>query len=188
MRHLATVALLGTTALAGCVDADLTTTILGPEQATVTGYMQIERQVLDMMGGSANFCTAEDGGNLVMTEAFARCEISQEGSLEEIFKEAEGQPTPTATDLGDGTVRVVYPLGDMTADLEAMRGDPSMMSLMLPMLEGHTITMRVAGAEIVSSTGEIAADGLSASFTFPLADALNPDIALPESFETIVRY
>ena len=188
MRLISLGLVASTALLSACVDADLTATITGPDQATVAGYMAVERQVLDMMGGTENFCTGEDGGVLEMTETHARCNISETGTFAEIFDAEPGQPTPTITDLGDGTARVVFPIGDLTADLADMRADANMAQMMLPMLQGHVITMRVAGVEIVSSTGEVAADGASASFSYPLENALNPDIPLPTSFETVVRY
>jgi len=63
-----------------------------------------------------------------------------------------------------------------------------MAAMMRPMLEGHSFTIRIAGAAIVSSNGEISADGTSASYSFPLVDILNPDLELPELFEAVVRY
>ena len=100
----------------------------------------------------------------------------------------KSEPSPTAEDLGDGTVRVTFPIGEMGAQGAEMRNDPQMAAMMRPMLEGHSFTIRVAGAEVVSSTGEISEDGTSASFSFDLVEILNPDVELPESFETVVRY
>lgn len=188
MRLIPLSLVASTALLSACVDADLTATITGPDAATVAGYMQVEKEILDMMGGTGNFCTGEDGGVLEMTDTHARCNISETGTFATIFDAEPGQPTPTVTDLGDGTARVIFPIGDLTADLADMRADENMTAMMRPMLQGHVITMRVAGVEIVSSTGEIAADGASASFSYVLESALDPSIPLPTSFETVVRY
>lgn len=188
MRLIPAALVASTVFLSACVDADLTATVTAPDQASVSGYMQVERQVLDMFGGAGTFCTGEDGSVLEMTEAYARCNISKSGTFAEIFEGEPGTPVPTITDLGDGTARVIFPIGDLTADLADMRTDANMMQMMRPMLQGHVITMRVAGSQIISSTGEIAADGASASFSYALEDALNADLPLPTVFETVVRY
>lgn len=186
MRFFRYSALAATIALAGCVDIDLTTTVTGPDSATVTGYMEVQRQVLDMMGGTDSFCNAENGGTLTLTDTVARCDMHVEGTFAEVFSGDE--PKPSATDLGDGTVRVVFPITAMTAGVADMRNDPQAMQMMRPMLEGHSFILRVAGAEIVSSNGEIAQDHRSASFSMQLLDLLSPDFNPPETFETVVRY
>ncbi len=188
MRVLQAAALVGAVALSGCVDVDMTAAITGADAATVSGNMSIQRQMLDMMGGGEGFCPADDGGTLTMTDTEARCDIEMSGSFAEVFEEVEGQPSPTATDLGDGTVRVVFPLGQMASDAGEMRNDPQMVAMMRPMLEGHVFTIHVTGAEVVSTNGTLSDDGASASFSFALVDILDPAVQVPETFETIVRY
>jgi hypothetical protein len=176
-------------ALSGCIDVDLDTRILGPDEANVTGFMTIERAMLDMMGGADEFCPADEGGTIDLSDTTARCNLDRSGTFAEIFEpDPDGVPSPTAENLGDGTVRVTFPLGAMTADTDEMRSDPGMVAMFLPMLEGHSITMRISGAQIVSSNGDIAADGTSASITFGLADLLQDDFEVPEVFEAVVRY
>ena len=186
MKLFKAAALAGALALSGCVDVDLTTTITGADSAQVSGYMEIQRQMLDMMGGSEAFCDQAEGGTLTVTDTTARCDMVVNGTFAEVFQGDE--PKPTATDQGDGTVLVSFPIGAMTADSAEMRNDPQSAAMMRPMLEGHTFTVRVAGAEIVSSNGEIAADGHSASFTMPLVEMLNPEFNPPATFDTVVRY
>lgn len=189
MRLLKIAALGAALGLSGCIDVDMTAEIVGQDQARVTGFMQVERSMLDMMGGAEGFCSAEDGGTLEMTETHARCNMLMEGTFEEVFSgESEGEPAPEITDLGDGTVRVMFPIGALTADTAEMRADPQMSAMMRPMLEGHSFTIRIAGAEIVSTNGELAADGRSASYSFPLEMVLDPEVTFPETFEAVVRY
>lgn len=188
MRMMKYTALAAAMALSGCIDVDLTTTITGADTAQVSGFMQVETQMLNMMGGADSFCNAEEGGTLVMTDTTAQCNMLIEGSFAEVFQGDPGEPVPTATDLGDGTVRVEFPLGAMTADASEMRDDPQTLQMMQPMLAGHTFTVHIAGAEIVSTNGTIAEDGKSASYTFPLVEILNADFDMPDVFEAVVRY
>jgi hypothetical protein len=190
--RLLQVAAIGTAlALSGCIDMDMNTEILGADEARVSGYMQVQRGMLDMMGGAEGFCSEDEGGTLEMTDTHARCNLLMEGNFADVFDGAsEGEPTPEATDLGDGTVRVTFPIGAVTADAEEMRGDPQMVQMMRPMLEGHVFTLRISGAEIVSTNGVVSADGRTATLTFPLDIILDAETAatLPENFEAVVRY
>jgi len=189
MRLLKIAAFGAVLGLSGCIDIDMNTEILGADQARVSGYMQVQAGMLDMMGGPEGFCSEEEGGTLEMTETHARCNLLIEGSFAEVFEGDDG-PSPSAEDLGDGTVRVTFPIGALTGDAEEMRGDPQMAAMMRPMLEGHSFTIRISGAQIVSTNGTLSDDGRSASFSFPLVDVLDETAAanLPESFEAVVRY
>jgi flagellar motor switch/type III secretory pathway protein FliN len=189
MRLFKVAALGAALGLSGCIDVDMTAEIVGQNEARVTGFMQVQREMLDMMGGTEGFCNADDGGTLEMTDTHARCNMLMEGTFDEIFTEdEEGAPSPEITDLGDGTVRVTFPIGAATSDMAEMRSDPQMAAMMRPMLEGHTFTIRIRGAQIISSNGEIAADGLTASYSFPLVQVLDENAVFPETFEAVVRY
>lgn len=188
MRILHAAAIAGVLALSGCVDVDMTATIQGADRAEVDGYMTIARQMLEMSGGGDGFCPADEGGTLTLGDTEARCDVHIEGSFAEVFKDDPNGPSPTVEDLGDGTVRVSFPIGDVGAQSAEMRNDPNMVAMMRPMLEGHSFTVRVAGAEVVSTNGTMAEDGRSASFSFNLVDMLDPNLHLPETFETVVRY
>lgn len=188
MRFLPSLALAGALALSACVDIDMTTTITGADSATVVGQMRMDRQMLDMMGGTDGFCPAEDGGTLTMTDTTAICDMNMAGSFDEVFTGGEGEPVPTAVDQGDGTVLVSFPIGQMATDAGEMRNDAQMAAMMRPMLEGRAFVLRIAGAEIIESNGEISEDGTSASYTFNLVDILDPNVQVPEAFVTLVRY
>lgn len=175
-------------ALSGCIELDLDTQILGTDQARVSGFMEVQRGMLDMMGGPESFCPAEEGGTIELTDELARCNILIEGTFAEVFESSEEGPAPSAEDLGDGTVRVSFPVAEATADAAEMREDPQMVAMMRPMLEGHSFTFRISGAEILSTNGVLSEDGRSAVFTFPLVDILDEAAELPENFEAVVRY
>jgi hypothetical protein len=188
MRLLKIAAFGAVVALSGCIDVDMNAEITGSDTARVSGYMQVQRGMLDMMGGAEGFCPEDEGGTIELTDTAARCNMLIEGSFEEVFDSAEEGPSPQVEDLGNGTVRVTFPIGAATADAAEMREDPNMVAMMRPMLEGHTFTLRISGAEVVSTNGERSADGRSAVFTFPLVNVLDPEAEFPETFEAVVRY
>jgi len=177
--------------LSACVDGDMDTTILGPDEARVSGYVQIQRQMFDMFGARmGDFCPADEGGEPELTDTHARCTVTRTGSFDEIFEAAgeAGAPSPTATDLGDGSVRVVFPLGDMRDAIGEMADDPNMIAMFRPMMEGHSIILRISGDEIVSSNGTVTTDGTSTMLEIALTDLIDNAGAIPETFEAVVRY
>ena len=175
--------------LSACVDVDMETTVLGPDEARVSGHMQMQRQMYDMMGGSGDFCPAAEGGELQLSQTHARCAISQTGSFAELFETGDvGAPTPSATDLGDGTVQVTFPLGEMRGEMEEIADDPNMIAMFRPMMEGHSVVLRISGAEIISSNGTVSGDGTSTMLEIALTDLIDQPEAIPESFEAVVRY
>jgi hypothetical protein len=198
MRFFTAAAAGAVLALAACVDVDMDTTILDADRVRVSGHIQMERAMFDMAGGGTDgFCPEDEGGTLTLTDQHARCTITQTGTFAEIFEAAAGgivddadeeTPMPTATDVGDGTVRVVFPLGDIAGEAEAMGADPGMVAMFRPMMEGHSIILRISGAEIVSSNGKISPDRTSSVLTIPLTDLLDGPQAIPASFEAVVRY
>lgn len=172
-------------ALAGCFDVEMETTVLGPDQVRMSGFMQVQRGMLDMLGGADEFCDEEDG-TLELTDEYARCVFLEEGTVEEVFEGDED--APTFADLGDGTVRVIFPLGEFTGEMDEMMEDPAAAAMFRPMMEGHGMTFRITGVEIVSTNGTISEDGTSASVSFGLVDLLDESADIPENFEAVVRY
>jgi hypothetical protein len=178
-------------ALAGCVDAELEVTILGDNSAHVSGYFQMDGQMYQMSGADSSFCDPAEGGTLTVTEAFARCDIDITGPFDELFAIEEGEDPngqPTFEALGNGVVRIIFPYDALGADSAEMAQDPEMMAMFRPMLEGHSIVTRVTGANIVSSNGEVSADGRTASYTLDLLTLIGAQGAPAQSFSSDVAY
>lgn len=176
-------------ALAGCIDMDMDTAILGPDEARLTGHIEVSREMYNMMGGEGDFCPEDEGGTVELTDTIARCNIMMEGTFAEVFEPSEdGSPSPTATDMGDGTVRVTFPMGDLTSDLDEMTQDPQAAAMFRPMFEGHSISISISGSEIVSTNGALSDDGRRASISFELIELFDEQPDVPEVFEAVVRY
>jgi hypothetical protein len=174
--------------LSACVDTEMNLNVSSATHGSITGHIQVQRAMFDMSGGDDSFCPGDEGGVLTVTEAHARCEVSMEGSFAELIKSDDAATSPRIIDMKDGTVRVTYPLQDMTSEMGDMGTDPQMLAMFRPMLEGGRVVIRVTGAQIVSSSGTISADGRSAEIGFDLTDLIdNPD-AIPSEFVSIVRY
>lgn len=180
-------------ALAACVEVDMTVEVLGEDEARVTGFMQMQRQMFDMTGGDASFCPEEDGGTLVLTDAHARCNIDKTGTYAEIMPEDSDGDSPTEmqgelTHLGGNRARAFLPLAGMTDEMDEMEEDPQMMAMMRQMMAGMSISFTIKGREIESSTGTISEDGTSASITLGVDDLIAPAADRVGDFETILRF
>ncbi|MCC1481692.1 hypothetical protein [Roseibaca sp. Y0-43] len=178
-------------ALTACIEVDMNVEVLGEDEARVTGYMQINRQMFEMSGQDASFCDEEDGGTLVMTDTHARCEIDQTGSFAEIMDDGgDGGPEDIQAQLvhlGGNRVRALMPLSAMSGQMDEMAEDPQALAMAQQMLAGLSITFSVTGASVESTTGTLSDDGTTASVTLGVEDLLAPGTPLTD-FETIVTY
>lgn len=180
-------------ALAACVEVDMTVDVLGEDEARLTGFMQMERQMFEMSGGDATFCNPDDGGTFVLTETHARCEFDQTGTFAEIMQSDSESDAPTdlqgeLTYLGENRVRAFLPLSSMTNDMAEIEDDPQMLAMMRQMFAGMSITFTIQGREIESSTATISEDGTRATVIMGVEDLIAPTTQRMTDFETIVKF
>ena len=180
-------------ALAACVEVDMTIDVLGEDEARLTGYIQMQRQMYDMSGGDDSFCAEEDGGTLVLSETHARCEFERTGTFAELMRPEAAEDVPTEiqgelTYLDTDRVRAMFPLSAMNEGMDEMVEDPQMMAMMRQMFAGMSISFTVQGREIESSTGTISDDGTRATILLGVDDLISPDADQLADFKTIVRF
>lgn len=180
-------------ALAACVEVDMTVEVLGEDEARVTGYMQMQRQMYDMSGGDASFCPEDDGGTLSLTDTHARCDFEKTGTYAEIMPAETSGESPAEvqgelTYLGENRARALLPLASMGDGMDDMADDPQMMAMMRQMFAGMSVRFTIKGREIESSTGTISADGTSASIQIGVEDLIVPAEDRMGDFETILRF
>lgn len=178
--------------LSACIEVDMTIDVLGEDEARVTGFMQMPRQMFEMSGQDDSFCSPEDGGTFELTETHARCTFDQTGSFDEIMNSSAAPDAADAMDgtlvyLGEGRVRAVLPLSAMNSDMEEMGDDPAMLAMMRQMFSGLSISLTLQGKEIESSTGTISEDGRAASISLGVDDLIGPEEPLAD-FETVLRF
>ena len=179
--------------LAACVEVDMTVEVLGEDEARLTGFIQMERQMYEMTGGDDSFCPEEDGGSLVLSDSHARCTFDQTGTFAELMRPDAADDVPTdiqgeLTYLDSNRVRALFPLSAMNDGMDEMMDDPQMMAMMRQMFAGMSISFTVQGREIESSTGTISDDGTRATIQLGVDDLISPDAAQMDDFETIVRF
>ena len=179
--------------LAACVEVDMAVEVLGEDEARLTGFIQMQRQMYEMSGGDDSFCAEEDGGTLVLTETHARCNFDKTGSFEELMRPDAADDVPTdvqgeLTYLDSNRVRALFPLSAMNDGMDEMIEDPQMMAMMRQMFTGMSVSFTVQGREIESSTGTISEDGTRATIRLGVDDLISPDAPQLDDFETIVRF
>ena len=178
-------------ALAACVEVDMTVEVLGEDEARVTGFMQMQRQMFEMSGGDTSFCEEEEGGTLTLTETHARCDFDVTGPYAEVLPADDDAPAEMAgalTYLGENRTRALLPLSAMDAGLEEMDDDPMMLAMMQQMFAGMSISFTVKGREIESTTGTMSEDGSAATITLGIDDLLVPAAERMDDFDTILRF
>ncbi|MGL4414813.1 hypothetical protein [Roseinatronobacter monicus] len=180
-------------ALAACVEVDMTVEVLGEDEARLTGFMQMQRQMYDMSGGDDSFCAEEDGGTLVLSDTHARCEFDKTGTFAELMRPDAADDVPTEiqgelTYLDNNRVRALFPLSAMNDGMDEMIEDPQMMAMMRQMFDGMSISFSVQGREIESTTGTISDDGTRATILLGVDDLISDEGDQLDDFETIVRF
>lgn len=180
-------------ALAACVEVDMTVEVLGEDEARVSGFMQMQRQMFDMSGGDTSFCPEDDGGVITLTDTYVRCDFEKTGTYAEIMPSEVSGDSPAEmqgelTYLGNNRTRALLPLAAMNEGLDEMDDDPQMLAMMRQMFTGMSISFTIKGAEIESSTGTISEDGTSASITMGVEDLIAPEEDRIGDFETILRF
>lgn len=178
-------------ALTACIEVDMNVTVLGEDEARVTGYMQMPRQAFEMSGQDTSFCDTDDGGTFVLTDTHARCEFDQTGTFAEILDDGSaGGPDdmqPELTYLDENRVRALLPLSIMASQMDEMGQDPQALAMARQMLAGMSVSFAISGESIERTTGTISADGTTARITLGVEDLVARDGPL-DDFETIVRY
>jgi len=186
-------ALTAALSLSACIEMDMTLEVLGQDDAKVTGFMQMNRQMFDMSGGDTSFCDPAEGGTLVLSETHARCNFEKRGTFAEVMPDAASAgpadgPQGELVYLDSNRVRALMPLAAANAGVADMQNDPQMEMMMRQMMAGLSVTVRVKAAGIESSTGTISEDGTEASMSFGVDDLFDRSRPPLTDFDTVVTY
>jgi uncharacterized Zn-binding protein involved in type VI secretion len=190
MRPLSSFApLLFALPLAACFDAEMTLSFPDENTGIATMTMIAGQDIYDMAAASGEpFC--EDGEETQLDDGRYSCTQIFSGTVDEVMNDPEVGEGMTIERRGDGLLFVSFDLAEITADMgpppEAGE-DAEMLAMMAEAFQGHTITMNVAGSEIVETNGTMSDDGKMASFQIPLGDMVTGGVDLPSSFDTVVR-
>jgi hypothetical protein len=190
---LAVTLMLGAS-LAGCIDAtvDVELTSETTAKATLTQvmgadfYAMVKMSAEESEEGSEEFCA--EGELTEEADGSATCVVSEEGTFDQLTTLGDEDNSLTFTSAGPGLVRVALPTADMVAGMGA---DEEMDAETKQMLEafftGHSVTIRVSGAEVTDTNMKLSGDKKSAETVLPFLDLINGTAELPDELYAVVR-
>jgi hypothetical protein len=155
--------------LAGCVSAAVDVVVL--DEGTARGTMKLivpaaTYAELRSEGDAQSIC--KDSDEVAEVDGGLVCTTVQEGAFADLsFAGEQGDGGVTFKALGNGLVRVAFPLAEMADSDTPSEEELQMISALFA---DQTVTMSVSGGIIVETNMELAPDGLSATMSLPLAN------------------
>jgi hypothetical protein len=186
-------ALLFPALLSGCIDADVTIAFTSETEVTTTGEMQMGRELFDMLGKSAE--TACHGGQGRLTDTGFTCTQTKTMTVEELLAQAprtnQGTPDDLAaaaniTRLQNGNIQVILDFSELMKGQQGAEELKGLAKMMKAAVAGHSFTFNISGPEIVSTTGTLSEDGLTATKIIPIATFLDAKPDFGPAFVTEV--
>lgn len=192
IAKLGAVLMLGAS-LAGCINAtvDVEVTSETTAKATLTQVMSADFYAMMKMNAEGEAATSEfctEGDLVENDDGSATCTLVEEGTFEELAA-MEGEDNALLfTSAGPGLVRVALPTAELTGDLGSSdEMDAETKQMVEAFFTGHTITIRIAGAEVTETNLELSDDKKSAEIEIPFLDLINGTAELPDEIFAVVR-
>ena len=193
--QLAGVAVL-TIGLAGCMDITSDVEILSETDGriTTTSVMSAEIYAMTTSGMAAateegetdGFCNEEGATLTENADGSATCVVVVEGTFEELSEGDEGGGAVYEV-VSPGVVKVSFSTESMKGELGANdEDDEQTKAMMLAFFEGHAITIRVRGKEVLDTNMTRAGDG-AAEVVIPFVDLINGTLEMPDTLYATVQ-
>lgn len=189
-------ALALTAGLAGCIDVTMDVEILSETNGKATTTMEMGADFYAMakagMGaegqgaGMEGFCTEEGDVLTENADGSATCITIEEGSFADL-KIGEGDDGSKVEVISPGVVRVSFSTADMQSEVGGEEQDEQTKAMMQAFFEGHNVTLRVRGREIIETNLPNRPDGGTAEIVIPFLDLLNGATDLPAELFATVR-
>ena len=184
-----------TVGLAGCMDVTMEIDVQSETtgKATTTSVMGADIYAM-MKSGAGGETSSEDGfckeAGATLTEnadGSATCVLIVEGPFAELNgKEAKDDGAKFEV-VSPGVVKVSFTTEDMKGELGTEGQDEETKAMMQQFFEGHSITIRIKGKEVVDTNMTKAGDGKSAEIVIPFLDLINGTVDLPPELYATVK-
>ncbi len=179
-----------TMGLAGCMDVSMEIDVTSETGGTMTTISTMGADVYSMVKAGASseeagegFCQ-EEGATLVENaDGSATCTLIVEGDFAKIAGEDEDGAKFEV--VSPGVVKVSFSTESMKGELGATEEDEQTKAMMQQFFEGHAITIRVKGKEVLDTNME-RKDG-AAEKVIPFLDLINGTTNLPAELYATVR-
>ena len=186
--------LLLTASLTACIDATVDVNVTSETNAKVTMTQEMGAEFYSMIkqGAAAGQTTQDaefcaDGELTENADGGATCINMEEGPFADLTM-GEDEENVVFTSAGPGLVRVSLPTEEMKGEIGADEAiDEQTKAMMTGLFEGHAITVRFSGGEIVETNMTLAGDKKSAEQVIPFMDLINGDVDLPDELYAVVK-
>jgi hypothetical protein len=186
-------ALALTVGLAGCMDITMDVEILSETngKATTTSVMGADFYAMakagmsqSAEGSSDGFCQEEGATLTENADGSATCVLIVEGSFSDLIKGDDGVKFEV---VSPGVVKASFSTADMKSELGTEEQDEETKAMMQAFFEGHSITLRISGKEVLDTNMTLSADKKSAETVIPFLDLINGTVDLPPELYATVR-
>jgi major membrane immunogen (membrane-anchored lipoprotein) len=190
-----------TVGLAGCMDVTMDVAVQNETNGKLTTTMVMGADFYAMAksgmaqgGEGANpddgFC--KEAGDVLTENAdgSATCTSIKEGTFAELTANEDGTQAKDEARfevVSPGVVKVTFPTKDMSGELQSEEQDEQTKAMMVALFEGHNVTLRVSGNEILDTNMTKSADGKSAEVVIPFLDLINGTTTVPAELYATVK-
>lgn len=187
-------ALALTVGLAGCMDVTMEVEILSETngKATTTSVMGADFYAMAKAGMSQStegstedgFCQEKGATLTENADGSATCVLVAEGTFADMV---EGDNGAKFEVVSPGVVKVSFSTADMKGEIGAEEQDAETKKMIEAFFEGHAITLRIKGKEVIDTNMTVSADKTSAETVIPFLDLINGTVDLPPEIYATVR-
>lgn len=178
--------------LAACVDMTQDVKITSTTTADLTVTTVMSKDIYPMIKAGATgddakpFCKEEGSTLTENADGSATCLMTSSGAFDDlVYDEDDTSAKPTFTANPDGTVRVAVKTEGMIGDLGAEQ-DAQTKAMMQQMFDGHYLTLRFGGSEIVDTNMDDVGDGY-AEKKMSFLELIDGTLKLPSELYAVVR-
>lgn len=187
-KTLSLISLLFILPLAACFDAEMSLKFPDDNTAEATMVMTAGADFYQMATANGDpFC---DGGvEAELADGSHSCTETFSGTIDEAMNNPDIGEGMTIEKRDGGQIYVAWELSTLTEDIVPpdQEGSDEMKDMLIAAFEGHAITLKVSGAKIIETNGEVSEDGKTVTFRIPLEATLKGGPELPKSFEALVQ-
>ena len=184
-----------TMGLAGCMDVtmeiDVQTETTG--KATTTSVMGADIYAMMKSGAgsegsdSEGFCKEKGATLTENADGSATCVLIVEGAFADLNGAEAKDDGAKFEVVSPGVVKVSFTTEDMKGELGTEGQDEETKAMMQQFFEGHSITIRIKGKEVLDTNMTKAGDGKSAEIVIPFLDLINGTVELPPELYATVK-
>jgi hypothetical protein len=184
-----------TVGLAGCMDVTMEIDVQSETngKATTTSVMGADIYAMMKSGAagessdSEGFCKEKGATLTENADGSATCVLVVEGAFADLNGAEAKDDGAKFEVVSPGVVKVSFTTEDMKGELGTEGQDEETKAMMQQFFEGHAITIRIKGKEVIDTNMTKAGDGKSAEIVIPFLDLINGTVELPPELYATVK-